>query len=688
MASKKLQASLLFLAAFGFCLLGLNPTFYMDDSPETVVVATGLGLDHPPGYPLYTLLGRLFSLLPLSQACFRVNLLAAFLASGVCVLLFFLLQRGFHLRPSLSLAASLLWLAGATAYPAALSAKMGVYQLTALFLMAVLFCLLEGRWRAAFFLYGLSLSNHWMSMAVYGAGLAFLARHFRVRRRGPVPEKGPRFLSEALTWMLVGCTTYLFLPLRGSQNPIVDWGDPVHFNTFLNHLSRRAYAGLGPGFSPLDSLRILGLFLKSSFLEFPGFSLFAVLGAVVLHRRSKGLSLGLLLLWALLPLALGFAHVPAQKAYLLADYSISSYTVLLLWIGIALEDLAGRLDRLGRGARVYAALVPALCLGLLGYRFTQGRQSFYTYTYDYAVSALQSAPDKGLLFCKGDVLDFPCWYLQILEGRRPDLAVLGGGSLPMDWYRIWLARTREGLKVPYPLHDPGKEYIRGRLFLWMVENNPGRPFAFTYPDPSPDGFSGLSLVPYGLTLWGWAGPKAPWDEARAERAWARMRLRHYAGDGRSLDERSWDYFLKDYAMARSWMGVEDVSRATALASSPGNRGKDGAQIRELYQKGLSNFVWAGLWDKDNAQYPLAIGRVFYGLGDDRRGMEWAQKALQADPQNAEAFFLEGIMAYRSGDAQAAEASLARALALNPRYTQAAQALQYLREHPVPTGKGR
>src|SRR5437660_1928409 len=47
------------------------------DTPELITAAVTLGVPHPPGFPLFTMLGHLFSLLPLGPIPFRVNLLAA-----------------------------------------------------------------------------------------------------------------------------------------------------------------------------------------------------------------------------------------------------------------------------------------------------------------------------------------------------------------------------------------------------------------------------------------------------------------------------------------------------------------------------------------------------------------------------------------------------------------------------------
>ncbi len=51
-----------------------GPTFYWLDSSEFSAAAWGLGIAHPPGHPLPSLLGRLLCLLPLGTIYFRVVL--------------------------------------------------------------------------------------------------------------------------------------------------------------------------------------------------------------------------------------------------------------------------------------------------------------------------------------------------------------------------------------------------------------------------------------------------------------------------------------------------------------------------------------------------------------------------------------------------------------------------------------
>src|SRR5712692_11167767 len=58
-------------------LLTAGRGIVVGDTPELITAAVTLGVPHPPGFPLFTMLGHLFSLLPLGPIPFRVNLLAS-----------------------------------------------------------------------------------------------------------------------------------------------------------------------------------------------------------------------------------------------------------------------------------------------------------------------------------------------------------------------------------------------------------------------------------------------------------------------------------------------------------------------------------------------------------------------------------------------------------------------------------
>src|SRR5207245_3622561 len=61
-------------AAAVLYFLTAAPDIIVGDSPELITAAATLGVAHPPGYPLFTILGHLFALVPFGAVPFRVNL--------------------------------------------------------------------------------------------------------------------------------------------------------------------------------------------------------------------------------------------------------------------------------------------------------------------------------------------------------------------------------------------------------------------------------------------------------------------------------------------------------------------------------------------------------------------------------------------------------------------------------------
>src|SRR5581483_11284810 len=58
------------------------------DTPDFITVAATLGVAHAPGYPLFTILGHLATLITIDPLPFRVNLLAALCGTGAAVFVY------------------------------------------------------------------------------------------------------------------------------------------------------------------------------------------------------------------------------------------------------------------------------------------------------------------------------------------------------------------------------------------------------------------------------------------------------------------------------------------------------------------------------------------------------------------------------------------------------------------------
>ncbi|MGB8247629.1 MAG: DUF2723 domain-containing protein, partial [Chlorobium sp.] len=88
-------AVLLFAAAELLYLMTMAPTLSFWDCGEFIATAYTLGVPHPPGAPLFLMLGRLFSMIPFfSDTGARVNLIST-LASSATVMLTYLITLRF-----------------------------------------------------------------------------------------------------------------------------------------------------------------------------------------------------------------------------------------------------------------------------------------------------------------------------------------------------------------------------------------------------------------------------------------------------------------------------------------------------------------------------------------------------------------------------------------------------------------
>src|SRR5215470_16567853 len=74
-------------------LVTLAPSTAMWDTSEYIAAAYTLGLPHPPGNPLFVILGRVFSILPIATTvAVRINILAA-ICSAISAGMWFLVTE-------------------------------------------------------------------------------------------------------------------------------------------------------------------------------------------------------------------------------------------------------------------------------------------------------------------------------------------------------------------------------------------------------------------------------------------------------------------------------------------------------------------------------------------------------------------------------------------------------------------
>ena len=263
------------VGSFVLYLLTLAPTLTWGwhekgvDGGELLAAANILGIPHPPGYPTYTLLLKSFAtLVPIGDFAYRGNLLSAVLASAsVLVLYLATLRLCRWLKPDgpgwLSTASAALGAATFGASPLLWSQAVitEVYTLNALFVGALLLVASHLAMRppsdhggpaatdsklALFgFMLGIGLGNHLTLLAVAAPLLYWLRTALGWRRL-------------ASPWMigafLLGIAVYVYLPIRASQHPPVNWGNAETLRGAFWMLTARPYQdyvfGVAPGTIP------------------------------------------------------------------------------------------------------------------------------------------------------------------------------------------------------------------------------------------------------------------------------------------------------------------------------------------------------------------------------------------------------------------------------------------------------
>jgi hypothetical protein len=573
-----------------FALLYLRtlcPTVYLGDSGEIcTAIATG-GITHPPGYPLFSLLGRIaLALVPWGEPAHRIGWVVA-LSAGAAVGVLFRLAREI----------------GAGAWAAALAAaafglsptfwsqsvRVEVYSLHVLLAGLTL-------------LAGLRYQRSGSRIALVGTALAFslgLAHHLTIVLLGPSLAVlcGPRLRTEEGRWarlaalaavLLIGPALYLLLMAWARAEPLQNWGRPVTLPLLWNHASARFYHNLL--LAPDDGFLRQRLQTTWHLLTdtFPAAAwLLAMPGALVVGRRDRCRIAALLLIPGVV-----FFHALCYRIRDVAPYFLVAWLVIALLIAAALER-AGSLVRWRAGAAAVHVGAAALLVALPFCRnWPACNLSRVTWVRDFARHKLESAGPGSVLITEADDDTFPVWYVHDVLKVRPDVVhlerMIAAGTWanydrdPSLWYPYRLRRQGVPAPIPSALTPERRFYLAQDGYLIDLLNGPlrGRPICLTFfaggREESRQVFfrwvaARNLLLPQGLTLF--LQPRRhpvnlPALLAANDRVWRRIALPDLRGI-RTDDEMSPDYVgthyacsLVNYAHLHEMAG--NVARAAAL----------------------------------------------------------------------------------------------------------------------------
>lgn len=448
-------------AALWLYVRTVAPDVLPADSGELQVVAATLGVAHPPGFPLYVMLGNLWTRLPIGAGpAFRLNLFSAVTSTLTLVLVYLTVLSLARLRPVMAGWIAAVALGTATTFWAQ-ATTANIRSLTGLFTALALYCLVRfgqstvaestrpraDRWLvAAALALGFGVTHH-VSLAF----LAALAVVYVLLADRTLIHTPRRWLWPIVAG-LAGLLPLLYLPLRANSGARGATPQLATVSGFLEHVLATGFRGDLFYFTDLatfwERLRIMGNILTFQFV--PVLLLGMAVGLALMLRRDR--------LTALLigGTAAVFTLVAATyRAPQTVEYMMPAYVALALALGYAAGRLPWSTGKAGRVAWAGSQLFGAL---LLVSGLNQGWQRFGSYdalhqdttARDVAGGLLAEAPPGSTLLAHWHWVT-PMWYLQEVEGQRPDVAarfVFPEGEV---YAATWARRTAEAYAAGQPV---------------------------------------------------------------------------------------------------------------------------------------------------------------------------------------------------------------------------------------------
>jgi tetratricopeptide (TPR) repeat protein len=492
--SRALAAIGVSLVVFLGYVLTLCPTIFVGDSGELAWAATKLGIAHPPGYPLWTLLGRLaVAGLPGSPA-WSLNLLSAVTAAAAAGLLAALLARlTGRLAVSAGVAAAFAF--SRSVWPIATTTE--VYALNLLLTVAALaaaFAARDGRPRLfllAAYLLGLGAANHPFALLA-GPPVVVLACWPSEARFALVTR-----LATMGALFVLGLTVYLYLPIRWQAGPEMVWGGIRSIAEIWDHVTRAQYGGLGEASAETSfalRLRVFFRVLGKGVPALLGIAAAFGLGHLLLRReRMRAAVLGGFLVLAGPATA---AVIRYEDSFLdetvVVPYFLPAVLAVFVLAGIGMGALdrwvSVRLAATGRAAAIFtgalAILVPVV-VHQANHRDCD--RSGSTLARVHAETVLGPLPPGARLYVMGDTSTFGLVYFQRVEGMRPDVVLMDRTlNLFVESYGAEFAA----------LSRPERKARRDAREVEIAFAEPGVPVFYSEIFDL-EGFGGCRLVPWG-----------------------------------------------------------------------------------------------------------------------------------------------------------------------------------------------
>ncbi|HEY4347503.1 MAG TPA: DUF2723 domain-containing protein [Gaiellaceae bacterium] len=502
--------------AFVLYALTVQPSAPTGDSAELIAASYVLGVAHPPGYPLYMLLGHVAMWFPGGSPAERMNLLSGLLDAAAVGVVFLVIYRlitqsrdgatavARRWPPLVAAAVGSLLLAFSTLFWA-YSVVAEVFALNNLFAALLLLIGLEWARRPErirllwlwMFVFGLALCNQQTIILLVPAFVVLLAlgwwllpADLRPRQNTLAGKLQLRFrgrdLGFAVGALAAGLLPLIYLPISASQDPTMNWGDPDNLTRFQQVIERQNYGSLSltVGGKPGTISQNLDLFfggLMHGFV-YAGLAL-ALLGLWWGWRSGRRTEVGALLTAFLVagPVFLAYTHTgfPDQLTR-----GIIARFYILPSVPLAIAAGAGAWWLLREASTLRVAVPPKIAMAVVAVallvapaaaavdHYSANDQSDNYVLQNYGHDLLSPLKKNALLLMRSDQNYDSVAYTQNVEHFRTDVVALDVELLKIPSYVAQARREHPDVVIPFPEYDDGAKYS---LNTMIQANLPDRP---------------------------------------------------------------------------------------------------------------------------------------------------------------------------------------------------------------------
>ena len=489
-----IQHLLFFSFTFFIYFLTLCPTITGGDSGELITSSYKLGVAHPPGYPLYVLLGHLFTLLPWQNVAWRMNLFSAVTATLTAGMLTLIILE---LRPKNIFNRVVAWSTGSLFAFSSLTWSYAtiaeVFSLNNLFASVLFFLFIIYEKNKSFkkllllsIMAGLSLTHHHtIVFLLLPMGIRVFYLEYCLQ---PHPVKR---LSWAFFFFLIGLIPYIYLPWASVKLLPFSWGgeEIATFHGFWNHVSRGDYGSfkLMSGGYDRDLSYALFLYFKNVFYEtfYVGIPI-AIYGVYKVYKNPQWRSF----LWV----SVSFLFFYLIGFHFLANFNLKSSLlreilsrfwqlpnlVIIIWIGIGFTEVIQATSSLVM-KKLFLSFLIAITIFQLIWNYKNQDRSHLTIFKQFAKSLLVPLPSHSLFLPLGDHIVHTVIYLQQCEDLRKDVIIIPRPLLAYPWMTTLIQKNFPQVNIskigPYRFYtDRGigfemKEFLdlnRGKFNIFIT----------------------------------------------------------------------------------------------------------------------------------------------------------------------------------------------------------------------------